>query len=147
MGKYTGLQDAYLSVVKALQHAAIMAQRRLVSARWYVVPQLGGLVCQMGKLQRRESERKEWTSGASLRYDVSARMPACCLSGGACAVLSFLAQHRCGLMHAPLALFGGSLGMLQAPTHGHASLGHSVAPFSLAVRFVASRYNPMPRPN
>ena len=30
VGKYTGLQDSYLSVIKALQHAAIAANRRLL---------------------------------------------------------------------------------------------------------------------
>ena len=30
VGKYTGLQDSYLSVIKALQHASIMAGRKLV---------------------------------------------------------------------------------------------------------------------
>ena len=30
VGKYTGLQDSYLSVVKALQHAALFAGRKLV---------------------------------------------------------------------------------------------------------------------
>lgn len=30
VGKYTGLQDSYLSVIKSLQHAAIAAKRRLV---------------------------------------------------------------------------------------------------------------------
>lgn len=30
VGKYTGLQDSYLSVIKSLQHAAVAASRRLV---------------------------------------------------------------------------------------------------------------------
>jgi CTP synthase len=30
VGKYTGLQDSYLSVIKSLQHAAIAARKRLV---------------------------------------------------------------------------------------------------------------------
>lgn len=30
VGKYTGMNDAYLSVIKALQHAALMCDRKVI---------------------------------------------------------------------------------------------------------------------
>jgi CTP synthase len=55
VGKYTGLSDSYLSVLKALQHACIACSRKLV-LEWVAATDLE----EHAKIQRPDSHTEAW---------------------------------------------------------------------------------------
>jgi CTP synthase len=57
VGKYTGLSDSYLSVLKALQHASIACSRKLVP-EWVAATDLE----ERAKIERPDEHTAAWTT-------------------------------------------------------------------------------------
>jgi CTP synthase len=57
VGKYTGLSDSYLSVLKALQHASIACSRKLVP-EWVAATDLE----ERAKIERPDEHKAAWTT-------------------------------------------------------------------------------------